>query len=169
MMKVSEIVDKLNLQSHPDGGFYVETMRDNSITLSKSLLPPQCIFYTSLFLMLYHLLYVYLIIYHSWFYSSQFLLITHGYDFVGLMTPQQWHRPSWPTPLIRANPPDPRPQRSKISLSLITPMVAVAASTARVAGMVVEAIITEARRIRANSSRPCLPHPPNSGPAHSHY
>ncbi|KMT03395.1 hypothetical protein BVRB_8g190830 [Beta vulgaris subsp. vulgaris] len=41
MLKVSEIVDKLNLQSHPDGGFYVETMRDNSITLSKSLLPPQ--------------------------------------------------------------------------------------------------------------------------------
>ncbi|KNA07613.1 hypothetical protein SOVF_169990 [Spinacia oleracea] len=41
MLKTSEIVEKLKLKSHPDGGFYIETFRDNSVTLSKSLLPPQ--------------------------------------------------------------------------------------------------------------------------------
>ncbi|KAK4432787.1 hypothetical protein Salat_1040900 [Sesamum alatum] len=37
----SEIVAKLNLKPHPEGGFYSETFRDNSIILSKSHLPPQ--------------------------------------------------------------------------------------------------------------------------------
>lgn len=38
----SEIVAKLNLKPHPEGGFYSETFRDSSIILSKSHLPPQC-------------------------------------------------------------------------------------------------------------------------------
>ncbi|KAK6152031.1 hypothetical protein DH2020_014666 [Rehmannia glutinosa] len=37
----SEIVEKLNLKPHPEGGFYSETFRDTSIVLSKSYLPPQ--------------------------------------------------------------------------------------------------------------------------------
>ncbi|PIN00744.1 hypothetical protein CDL12_26751 [Handroanthus impetiginosus] len=37
----SEIVAKLNLKPHPEGGFYSETFRDTSIILSKSHLPPQ--------------------------------------------------------------------------------------------------------------------------------
>ncbi|XAR67212.1 hypothetical protein NMG60_11013690 [Bertholletia excelsa] len=37
----SEIVAKLNLKPHPEGGFYNETFRDNSIILSKSHLPPE--------------------------------------------------------------------------------------------------------------------------------
>ncbi|KAL0345005.1 UNVERIFIED_CONTAM: hypothetical protein Sradi_4331800 [Sesamum radiatum] len=37
----SEIVAKLNLKPHPEGGYYCETFRDNSIVLSKSHLPPQ--------------------------------------------------------------------------------------------------------------------------------
>lgn len=41
MLRVSEIVEKLNLKAHPDGGFYNETFRDNSVTLSKSHLPSQ--------------------------------------------------------------------------------------------------------------------------------
>ncbi|KAL2939259.1 hypothetical protein RDABS01_000090 [Bienertia sinuspersici] len=41
MLKVSELVEKLNLKPHPDGGFYNETFRDHSVTLSKSNLPPQ--------------------------------------------------------------------------------------------------------------------------------
>lgn len=39
--KASEIASILNMQPHPEGGFYVETFRDFSIHLSKSLLPPQ--------------------------------------------------------------------------------------------------------------------------------
>ncbi|KAF3970909.1 hypothetical protein ACB098_07G006800 [Castanea mollissima] len=41
MGSASEIVAKLNLAAHPEGGFYSETFRDNSIVLSKSQLPPQ--------------------------------------------------------------------------------------------------------------------------------
>ncbi|KAL6585700.1 hypothetical protein OROMI_002344 [Orobanche minor] len=37
----SEIVAKLNLKPHPEGGFYSETFRDTSVFLSKSHLPPQ--------------------------------------------------------------------------------------------------------------------------------
>ncbi|KAK6126750.1 hypothetical protein DH2020_039495 [Rehmannia glutinosa] len=37
----SEIVEKLNLKPHPEGGFYSETFRDTSIVLSKSYLPSQ--------------------------------------------------------------------------------------------------------------------------------
>lgn len=39
MLRASEIAQKMNLKSHPDGGFYIETFRDNSITLIKSQLP----------------------------------------------------------------------------------------------------------------------------------
>ncbi|CAK9328169.1 unnamed protein product [Citrullus colocynthis] len=41
MATASEIVAKLNLKPHPEGGFYSETFRDNSIHLSKSHLPPE--------------------------------------------------------------------------------------------------------------------------------
>ncbi|KAJ4754270.1 RmlC-like jelly roll fold protein [Rhynchospora pubera] len=37
--KASEIVATLDLKPHPDGGFYSETFRDPSISLSKSHLP----------------------------------------------------------------------------------------------------------------------------------
>ncbi|XP_010498322.1 PREDICTED: uncharacterized protein LOC104776028 [Camelina sativa] len=40
MVKSSEIVGKLNLLSHPEGGFFSETLRDTSILLSTSQLPP---------------------------------------------------------------------------------------------------------------------------------
>lgn len=39
MVSASEVVKKLDLQPHPDGGFYLETLRDTSILLSKSNLP----------------------------------------------------------------------------------------------------------------------------------
>ncbi|XP_072983716.1 uncharacterized protein [Typha latifolia] len=38
--KASQIVALLDLKPHPDGGFFLETFRDYSITLSKSQLPP---------------------------------------------------------------------------------------------------------------------------------
>ncbi|KAK7848442.1 hypothetical protein CFP56_005022 [Quercus suber] len=41
MGSASEIIAKLNLAANPEGGFYSETFRDNSIVLSKSQLPPQ--------------------------------------------------------------------------------------------------------------------------------
>nr|XP_023903996.1 uncharacterized protein LOC112015795 isoform X2 [Quercus suber] len=41
MGSASEIIAKLNLATNPEGGFYSETFRDNSIVLSKSQLPPQ--------------------------------------------------------------------------------------------------------------------------------
>uniref|UniRef100_A0A1J3IE89 DUF985 domain-containing protein n=1 Tax=Noccaea caerulescens TaxID=107243 RepID=A0A1J3IE89_NOCCA len=40
MVKSSEIVGKLNLKSHQEGGFFSETFRDSSILLSTSQLPP---------------------------------------------------------------------------------------------------------------------------------
>ncbi|GAB2291554.1 hypothetical protein Dimus_025808 [Dionaea muscipula] len=40
-VKASEIAKKLNLKAHIEGGFYDEVFRDNSVVLSKSLLPPQ--------------------------------------------------------------------------------------------------------------------------------
>ncbi|XP_042406009.1 uncharacterized protein LOC121996211 [Zingiber officinale] len=39
--KASELVEMLDLKIHPEGGFYTETFRDFSVTLSKSQLPPQ--------------------------------------------------------------------------------------------------------------------------------
>ncbi|XP_042035666.1 uncharacterized protein LOC121782030 [Salvia splendens] len=39
--KSSQVVAKLNLKPHPEGGFYSETFRDTSVNLSKSHLPPQ--------------------------------------------------------------------------------------------------------------------------------
>ncbi|KAG7021984.1 hypothetical protein SDJN02_15713, partial [Cucurbita argyrosperma subsp. argyrosperma] len=41
MGTASEIVAKLNLKPHPEGGFYSETFRDKSVHLSKSHLPPE--------------------------------------------------------------------------------------------------------------------------------
>ncbi|KAL5572329.1 hypothetical protein UlMin_021926 [Ulmus minor] len=41
MATASEIVAKLNLNPHPEGGFYFETFRDDSILLSESQLPPE--------------------------------------------------------------------------------------------------------------------------------
>lgn len=41
MAGASEIVTKLKLNPHPEGGFYSETFRDSSVILSKSILPPQ--------------------------------------------------------------------------------------------------------------------------------
>lgn len=38
----AEIVAALDLQRHPDGGFYLETFRDPSISPPKSALPPRC-------------------------------------------------------------------------------------------------------------------------------
>lgn len=40
-LTASEIAKKLNLQPHPEGGFYIETFRDHSINLTTSQLPPQ--------------------------------------------------------------------------------------------------------------------------------
>lgn len=39
MATSSKIVEKLNLKPHPEGGFFSETFRDESVTLSKSQLP----------------------------------------------------------------------------------------------------------------------------------
>ncbi|XP_065849962.1 uncharacterized protein [Euphorbia lathyris] len=41
MASTSEMVKKLDLQPHPEGGFYSETFRDGSVTLSTSQLPPE--------------------------------------------------------------------------------------------------------------------------------
>ncbi|KAJ8422323.1 hypothetical protein Cgig2_011615 [Carnegiea gigantea] len=41
MVRASQIVEKLSLKTHPDGGFYIETFRDHSVILSKSYLPAQ--------------------------------------------------------------------------------------------------------------------------------
>ncbi|KAL9399246.1 hypothetical protein Peur_008207 [Populus x canadensis] len=41
MATSSEIVNKLNLQPHPEGGFYSETFRDTSIVLSSPQLPSE--------------------------------------------------------------------------------------------------------------------------------
>ncbi|KAK7363318.1 hypothetical protein VNO77_05457 [Canavalia gladiata] len=40
-LTASEIAKKLNLQPHPEGGFYAETFRDHSVHLSTSQLPPE--------------------------------------------------------------------------------------------------------------------------------
>lgn len=37
----SEIAVRLNLNPHPEGGFYAETLRDSSVVLTTSQLPPQ--------------------------------------------------------------------------------------------------------------------------------
>ncbi|KAI4344627.1 hypothetical protein L6164_011831 [Bauhinia variegata] len=37
----SEVIAKLNLQPNPEGGYYVETFRDDSVHLEKSQLPPE--------------------------------------------------------------------------------------------------------------------------------
>jgi predicted cupin superfamily sugar epimerase len=41
-MTATEVAALLDLKPHPEGGFYNETFRDGSITLSTSQLPPQC-------------------------------------------------------------------------------------------------------------------------------
>eukprot|EP00250_Pteridium_aquilinum_P033801 c6331_g1_i1 orf=142-717(+) len=40
-MEVSKLVSSLQLLPHPEGGFYKETFRDESVRLSTSSLPPQ--------------------------------------------------------------------------------------------------------------------------------
>ncbi|XP_028782766.1 uncharacterized protein LOC114738868 [Neltuma alba] len=40
-LSASEIAAKLNLQPHPEGGFFAETFRDGSVQLLKSQLPPE--------------------------------------------------------------------------------------------------------------------------------
>lgn len=40
--KTSEVVALLDLKPHVEGGFYAETFRDSSITLTTHHLPPQC-------------------------------------------------------------------------------------------------------------------------------
>ncbi|XP_020582439.1 uncharacterized protein LOC110026032 [Phalaenopsis equestris] len=40
LRKVSEVSALLDLKQHPDGGFYSETLRDSSVILNKSQLPP---------------------------------------------------------------------------------------------------------------------------------
>ncbi|PKA49571.1 hypothetical protein AXF42_Ash004111 [Apostasia shenzhenica] len=40
--KASEVVALLNLNPHPDGGFYSETLRDSYVIISTSQLPPRC-------------------------------------------------------------------------------------------------------------------------------
>ena len=58
MGTASEIVAKLNLKPHPEGGFYSETFRDKSVHLSKSHLPPECKLYFSIMPPLISLLYL---------------------------------------------------------------------------------------------------------------
>ncbi|KAJ3677121.1 hypothetical protein LUZ60_002845 [Juncus effusus] len=41
MKKASELAALLDLKPHPEGGFFSETFRDSSISLSTSQLPPQ--------------------------------------------------------------------------------------------------------------------------------
>ena len=45
----SHIVQMLDLKPHPEGGFYSETFRDDSIVLSRSQLPPRCTYAPNLF------------------------------------------------------------------------------------------------------------------------
>ncbi|KAK4266074.1 hypothetical protein QN277_027046 [Acacia crassicarpa] len=40
-LSASETAAKLNLQPHPEGGFFAETFRDDSVQLLKSQLPPE--------------------------------------------------------------------------------------------------------------------------------
>ncbi|KAJ9547960.1 hypothetical protein OSB04_020503 [Centaurea solstitialis] len=40
-LTASAVAAKLNLKPHPEGGFFTETFRDTSITLSTSQLPPE--------------------------------------------------------------------------------------------------------------------------------
>jgi len=41
-MTATEVAALLDLKPHPEGGFYAETFRDGSVTLSTAQLPPQC-------------------------------------------------------------------------------------------------------------------------------
>lgn len=41
-MTATEVAALLDLKPHPEGGFYTETFRDGSITLTTSQLPPHC-------------------------------------------------------------------------------------------------------------------------------
>jgi predicted cupin superfamily sugar epimerase len=43
-MALSDLISSLDLKPHPEGGFYRETFRDDSVLLSASSLPPQCKF-----------------------------------------------------------------------------------------------------------------------------
>jgi uncharacterized protein len=41
-MTASEVAALLDLKPHPEGGYYAETFRDGSVSLTTSQLPPQC-------------------------------------------------------------------------------------------------------------------------------
>jgi hypothetical protein len=46
-MKATEVAALLDLKPHPEGGFYAETFRDGSVTLTTSQLPPHCTYCAS--------------------------------------------------------------------------------------------------------------------------
>jgi predicted cupin superfamily sugar epimerase len=41
-MTATEVARLLDLKPHPEGGYYAETFRDSSVSLSTDQLPPQC-------------------------------------------------------------------------------------------------------------------------------
>jgi hypothetical protein len=41
-MTASVVAALLDLKPHPEGGYYAETFRDGSVSLTTSQLPPQC-------------------------------------------------------------------------------------------------------------------------------
>uniref|UniRef100_A0ACD6AKE2 Uncharacterized protein n=1 Tax=Avena sativa TaxID=4498 RepID=A0ACD6AKE2_AVESA len=43
-MTATEVAALLDLKPHPEGGYYAETFRDSSVSLTTDQLPPQCIF-----------------------------------------------------------------------------------------------------------------------------
>jgi hypothetical protein len=41
-MTATEVAAMLDLKPHPEGGYYAETFRDSSVSLTTDQLPPQC-------------------------------------------------------------------------------------------------------------------------------
>jgi predicted cupin superfamily sugar epimerase len=41
-MTATEVAALLDLKPHPEGGYYAETFRDSSVSLTTAQLPPQC-------------------------------------------------------------------------------------------------------------------------------
>ena len=41
-MTATEVAALLDLKPHPEGGYYAETFRDSSVSLTTDQLPPQC-------------------------------------------------------------------------------------------------------------------------------
>ena len=42
-MTATEVAALLDLKPHPEGGYYAETFRDSSVSLTTAQLPPHCI------------------------------------------------------------------------------------------------------------------------------